>query len=114
MKGLTCATLLALSAILLSAGPLPGADDSKVKAATQRVQKGGEKIGEGKISEGVEETAKGIADTVVEGAKVAGEKLKESAKAAEPRAKTTWEKVREGATAFGQSVKTFFTRLAGK
>lgn len=74
---------------------LPGwaADDRKVKAATSQVDSGAKKIGQGKIGEGVEQTAKGIGNTVVEGAKFSGNKLK------------------EGATSFGQSVKSFFSRL---
>jgi hypothetical protein len=50
---------------------------------------------------------------VVEGAKLTGEKFKEAGKAAEPPAKTAWEKTKEGATSFGTSVKTFFKRLFG-
>jgi len=74
---------------------LPGwaGDDRKVKAATGQVESGAKKVGQGKIGEGVEQTAKGIGNTVVEGAKFSGNKLK------------------EGATSFGQSVKTFFSRL---
>jgi len=87
------------------------ADDSKVKSATERVETGAKKIGDGQVGEGVKETAKGIGTTVVEGAKYTGEKLKESGKAAEPQAKSAWNHVTEGATAFGHSVKNFFTRL---
>ena len=87
------------------------ADDSKVKSGTDRVESGAKKIGDGQVGEGVKETAKGIGTTVVEGAKYTGEKLKESGKAAEPQAKSAWNHVTEGATAFGSSVKNFFTRL---
>jgi hypothetical protein len=103
--------LLSLALVLAFAGPAPAADDSKVKAATRRVETGAKKIGDGKVGEGVEETAKGIGHTVVEGAKFTGEKLKESGKAAEPKAKSAWESVRDGATSFAGSVKNFFTRL---
>jgi len=104
--------LLALAVLLaLGSGPVAAADDSKVKAATGQVERGARMIGEGKVIEGVEETAKGIGKTVVEGAKFTGEKLKESGKAAEPRARSAWEHLRDGAVAFGQSVKNFFTRL---
>ena len=98
---------------LMTAWTLPAlaADDSKVKAATGQVESGAKKIGQGKIGEGVEETAKGIGKTVVEGSKFAGEKLKESGKAAAPKAKTAWENFRDGATDFGHSVKNFFTTL---
>jgi hypothetical protein len=91
--------------------PAQAADDSKVKAATKQVETGAHKIGQGQVGQGVEETAKGIGNTVVEGAKFTGEKLKESGKAAEPKAKSAWENARDGAVAFGHSVKTFFTSL---
>lgn len=87
------------------------ADDRKVKAATGQIESGAKKIGQGKIGEGVEQTAKGIGNTVVEGAKFSGDKLKAAGKAAEPEAKSTWGHIKEGATSFGQSIKTFFSRL---
>ncbi len=102
-------------AALVAAGPppAPAADTSKVDQATKQVETGAKKIGEGKVIEGAEETAKGIGNTVVEGAKLTGEKFKEAGKAAEPPAKTAWEKTKEGATSFGTSVKNFFNRLFG-
>ncbi len=102
-------TILILSAV--AASTAAAADDTKVKAATKQVERGAHKIGEGKIGEGVEETAKGVGNTVVEGSKFTGEKLKESGKAAEPKAKSAWENVRDGAVDFGHSVKSFFTTL---
>ena len=52
--------ILAASAVLAgSALTARAADDSKVKAATQQVETGAKKIGDGKIGEGVEQTAKG-------------------------------------------------------
>ncbi|HUF93440.1 MAG TPA: hypothetical protein VMR23_13755 [Candidatus Limnocylindria bacterium] len=107
-------TVTIVLAGLLVAAPLTpsyAADDSKVKSATERVESGARKIGDGQIGEGVKETAKGVGATVVEGAKYTGEKLKESGKAAEPQAKSAWGHVRDGASAFGHSVKNFFTRL---
>jgi len=103
--------LLGVVALLFSAGPATAADDSKVKAATGQVESGAKKIGQGKVGDGVEETAKGIGNTVVEGAKYTGEKLKESGKAAEPEAKSAWHSLKETANSFGTSVKNFFTRL---
>ncbi len=104
--------------LLVALWTLPGwtADESKVKAATGQVESGAKKIGQGKVGDGVEETAKGIGKTVVEGAKFTGEKLKEAGKTAEPKAKSTWGHLKDGnfkesANAFGQSVKGFFTRL---
>lgn len=105
--------VLAAALCLALARPVPAADDSKVKAATKQVETGAKKIGEGKIGEGVEDAAKGIGKTVVEGAKFSGEKMKEAGKAAEPRAKSAWEQVRDGAADFGLSVKDFFSRLFG-
>lgn len=104
-------SVLIVAILAWSAIPAIAADDSKVNAATRQVESGARKIGDGKIGEGVEETAKGIGKTVVEGAKFTGEKLKESGKAAEPSAKNTWDNVKDGATSFGHSVKNFFGRL---
>ena len=105
--------VIALACALVAGSALPAvaADDSKVKAATKQVETGAKKIGEGKIGEGVEDTAKGIGKTVVEGAKFSGEKMKEAGKAAEPKAKSAWEQVRDGAADFGKGVTDFFSRL---
>lgn len=103
--------VLALALAVVWAVPAGAADDSKVKAATGQVQSGAKAIGEGKIGPGVEQTAKGVGNTVVEGAKYSGEKLKEAGQAAEPQAKTTWEHIKHGANSFGHSVKSFFASL---
>jgi hypothetical protein len=104
--------LIVLGAFVFAVpGVAVAADDSKVKSATQQVESGAKKIGDGKIGQGVEDTAKGIGRTVVEGAKFTGEKLKESGKAAEPQAKSSWESVKDGASSFGSSVKSFFSRM---
>lgn len=87
------------------------ADDSKVKAATGQVESGAKKIGDGQIGQGVEDTAKGIGRTVVEGAKYTGEKLKDSGKAAEPQTKSAWQNFKASASSFGSGVKNFFTTL---
>ena len=110
------ALALALVVTLLawSVTPAVAADDTKVKEATGSVESGAKKIGAGQVGQGVEDTAKGIGKTVVEGSKYTGEKFKEAGKAAEPQAKTAWEHTRDGAVAFGYSVKTFFTSLFGK
>ena len=105
--------LAALALAVGTAAPARAADDSKVKAATNQVETGAKKIGAGNVGEGVEETAKGVGKTVEEGAKYTGEKLKEAGKAAEPEAKSTGRNIRDGAVAFGHSVKNFFTRLFG-
>lgn len=103
--------LTVAATMMLSLTPALAADKTKVDAATKQVEGGAKKIGEGKVGQGVEETAKGIGNTVVEGAKFTGEKIKEAGKAAEPRAKSTWEKVKDGASSVGGSVKSFFTKL---
>ena len=105
------ALALSILALLAPAWPARAADDTKVKSATQEVETGAKKIGQGKVGDGIEETAKGIGKTVVEGGKYTGEKLKESGKAAEPEAKSTWQNLKETANSFGASVKNFFTRL---
>ena len=105
------ALALTLVAFLVPAGMAAAADDTKVKAATNQVETGAKKIGQGKVGDGVEETAKGIGHTVAEGAKYTGEKFKESGKAAEPQAKSTWQNLKETANSFGGTVKNFFTSL---
>ena len=69
MKRIVLALILA--ALVAPATPARAADDSKVKAATNQVETGAKKIGQGKVGDGVEETAKGIGKTVVEGAAAA-------------------------------------------
>jgi hypothetical protein len=61
----------------LAAGTADAADKTKVDRATQQVQKGAHQLGQGKVGDGVKETAKGICNTVVEGAKFSGETIKE-------------------------------------
>jgi len=98
-------------AILLAPLPLRAADDTKVKGATQQVETGAKKVGQGEVGKGVEETAKGVGKTVEEGAKYTGDKFKEAGKSAEPPAKSAWQNTKDGARAFGTSVKNFFTTL---
>lgn len=102
---------IVLGFVVTSSVPAIAADDSKVKGATRQVESGAKELGQGKIADGVKDTAKGIGNTVAEGAKYTGEKLKESGKAAEPQAKSSWDSVKDGAVSFGHSVKNFFTRL---
>ena len=100
-----------LAASLLAAAPAPGADDSKVKGATQQVESGAKKIGQGEVGKGVEQTAKGVGKTVEEGAKLTGERIKEAGRSAEAPAKSSWQNVKDGASSFGHSVKNFFGTL---
>jgi hypothetical protein len=103
--------ILALALVAVTVLPASAADTSKVKAGTRQVEEGAGKLRQGKVGAGVEETAKGIGTTVVEGAKFTGEKLRESGKAAESPAKSSWHSAKESAAAAGQSVKRFFARL---
>lgn len=72
-----CITPALVLGVALAAGPAGAADKSKVDKATQRVEQGAKQIGQGKVGEGVKETAKGVGNTVVEGAKFSGETIKE-------------------------------------
>lgn len=117
MSAKLLAAALALAALLgwMTAQAM-AADESKVKAASREVETGAKKIGDGKVGDGVEQTARGIGHTVVEGAKFTGEKFKESGESAGPPAKSAWQHLKDGsitesANAFGSSVKNFFTRL---
>jgi len=107
----TVISVMTALALAGTTGLASAADDSKVKAATGQVESGGKKIGAGQVGEGVEQTAKGVGKTVEEGAKYTGEKVKESGQAAEPPARQAGRNVRDGAVAFGHSVKNFFTKL---
>jgi len=103
---------LATSAVVgLGLGPAVAADRSDVDAATRQVERGAHEIGQGKVIEGAGQTAKGIGNTIVEGAKYTGEKLGEAGRAAGPAAKTAWDRTKEGAVAFGSSVREFFSNL---
>ena len=114
MKRLGLVIVFVFSLSLLASGFAVAADDSTVKNATNQVESGAKKIPDGKVGEGVEETVKGIGKTVSEGAKYSGEKLKEAGKAAEPAAKTAWSNARDGAVAFGHTVKIFFATFFSK
>ena len=101
----------ALISGIVIAGPGMAADDTKVRNATGQVERGAKQIGEGEVTDGVKDTAKGVGNTVVEGSKYTGEKFKESGQAAEPQAKNAWQHTKDGAKSFGRSVKNFFTTL---
>ncbi len=115
IRGLRRSVLtLGLAALMaLACGPAGAADTTRVDRATKQVEKGAKEIGEGKVGQGVEDTAKGIGNTVVEGAKFTGDKFKEAGQAAEPPAQSAWQRTKEGAASFGASVKNFFNKLFG-
>ena len=102
MKPVRVLIVCAIPLSLLAAGSALGADDSKVKAATNQVESGAKKI-----PDGVAETAKGVGHTVTEGAQYSGEKVKDAEQAAAPPAKSAWGNARD-------SVATFFTSLFSK
>jgi hypothetical protein len=104
-------TVSVLALVGLGYGPLPAADRSDVDAATKQVERGANQMGQGKVLEGAGETAKGIGNTVVAGAKYTGQKLEEAGQAAGPAAKTAWDRTKEGAVAFGSSVREFVSNL---
>lgn len=108
MKAIAIRAILTSSLLLSSIMPALATDDGKLKDATRQVESGTKAAGQGIV-----DTAKGVGNTVVEGAKVAGEKIKAAGKAAEPQARTAWDQLKDSAWSFGQSVKSFFTRLVG-
>ena len=114
MKRLGLVIVFGFSFSLLASGFAGAADDSKVKNATDQVESGAKKIPDGKVGEGVTETAKGVGKTASEGAKYSNEKLKEAGKAAEPSAKSAWGNARDGAVGFGHAVTGFFANLFSK
>ena len=103
--------LAAVFGLAAVTAPALAADDSRVKDATRQVEDGAKDVGKGGVVEGVKETAKGVGETVVEGAKYSGEKLKEAGRAAEPEARSAWNSTRDGAIALGRSVREFFASL---
>lgn len=108
------AIMVSFSAVVgLGHGPAPAADRTDVDAATRQVERGTQQIGQGQVLEGAGETAKGIGNTIVEGAKYTGQKLADAGRAAGPDAKTAWDRTKEGAVAFGSSVRDFFADLFG-
>jgi phage-related protein len=85
------------------------AETSQVGSATKQVESGAKQVGHG-----VENTAKGVGNTVVEGAKIAGEKIQEAGKTAQPQVEDTWNKFKDGAESAGANVKSFLNKLFGK
>jgi hypothetical protein len=66
-----------LAVVALSCGPAGAADKTKVDQATQRVEQGAKQIGRGQVGPGFKEMFTGIGHTIVEGAKLSGESIKE-------------------------------------
>jgi hypothetical protein len=70
-------TVVCLAIVGMAWGVAGAADKSKVDQATNQVERGAKQIGQGSVGSGVKETAKGIGNTVVEGAKFSGQTIKE-------------------------------------
>lgn len=106
-------TLTFSALVAIAPGSARAADSARVDAATQQVEVGAQQIRRGQVLVGTGELAKGIGNTIVEGARLTGHKLAEAGRAAGPDAKTAWERTSEGASAFGSSVRDFFVDLFG-
>ena len=72
-----CVAPVFVAVAVLSCGAAGAADKTKVDQATKQVEQGAKQIGNGSVGSGVKQTAKGIGNTVVEGAKFSGENIKE-------------------------------------
>jgi hypothetical protein len=114
MRGLALPIVFVLALSLLTPAFTVSAGASKVKDATNQVERGATTISDGAVGEGLAETITGVGKTVSEGAQYGGDKLKEAGKAAEPPARTAWGNARDGAVGFGHAVKAFFTNLFSK
>jgi len=105
VKARAIVAVVGLVAMALTGPSAGSADDSRVNDAKEQVKSGAKETGHG-----IAETSKGIGHTVAEGAKTTGEKVKEAGEAAKPEAKSAWQHMRDGAIAFGHSVRDFFSR----
>ena len=74
--------LVVLTCFGLSSGLAYAASMSKVDSATHQVESGTKQAGQC-----IAQTAKGIGHTIVEGAKMSGEKIQEAGKEAQPQVK---------------------------
>jgi hypothetical protein len=66
-----------LAALALSCGTAGAADKTKVNQATKRVERGAKQIGQGQVGPGFREMFTGVGHTIAEGAKFAGENIRE-------------------------------------
>ena len=106
-------TLTFSALVAIAPGPVQAADSALVDAATQQVELGAQQIGRGQVLVGAGELAKGIGNTIVEGAKFTGKKLAEADGPPGPTRPTRGTARKEGAVAFGSSVRDFFVDLFG-
>jgi len=101
--------LLSLALLAVVPASTWASDRSTLNDATREVERGATSIGEG-----IEQTAKGIGNTVIAGAKTAGARLEQAGTAAEPSARHAWTRVVQGASDVGRSVSGFSDRLFGR
>jgi hypothetical protein len=64
--------------LALSSGAAGAADKGKVDAATRQVDSGAKQIGRGQVGPGLKRMFVGVGNTVAEGAKYSGQKVKEA------------------------------------
>ena len=69
--------LVAMAMVATVGGVAGAADRSRVDHATQQVEDGAKRIGQGRLGSGFKNLFTGIGRTVVEGAKYSGESIKE-------------------------------------
>lgn len=98
--------IAALFPLLVASHVPPAAADAELQEGTAQVERGARELGQG-----VANTAEGIGKTMVGGAEQAGENVKGAGEAVKPEARTAWTRFRDGVVAFGESLRTFFTRL---
>jgi hypothetical protein len=68
---------VAVVMVAVACGVAGAADRSRVDQATQQVEHGAKRIGDGHVGSGFKQLFTGIGRTVVEGAKFSGETIKE-------------------------------------
>jgi len=101
--------LVVLMCLGLSSSLPCAAETSQVDSVTKQVESGARQVGRG-----VADTARGVGNTVVAGAKVAGEKIQETGKTAQPQVDDTLNKIKESAKSAGANVQSFFYKLFSK
>ena len=70
-------TRIALALLLLTPAAAMAADSTQVDAATRQVGDGAKQVRDGQVLDGLGEMAKGVGNTVVEGAKFTGKSIAE-------------------------------------
>ena len=102
---------LIVSLALAQTAPALADDDSPVKEATREIENGAKDVRQGNVSEGAREAAAGVGRAIAEGARYAGERLKESGRAAEPATRSGWKHAKESAHDFGRALTAFCSEL---